>query len=107
MRLDRAANQVLVRDAWSLKASGGRVAYSLMTPCDVTISGPGEIALAGGLLNRTGVRLLFDRGLRATVETLKTEDARLKPVWGSQIRRILLSAENLPAKGEHLLRINA
>ena len=98
--LNRASNEVHVRDAFTLQKSGGRIELTLMTPCEVAISGPGEIALNG-----PGVRLLFDKSLTPVVEVVKTEDARLKSVWGARVHRILLKADNLPVKGERLLRI--
>jgi len=99
LRLDRAKNEVVVRDAFVLQEAGGRVDFSLMTPCAVSVSG-GAIELAGA------VRILFDASkLGAAVENVKTDDARLQPVWGDSLRRIVLKAKDLPGKGEFTIRI--
>lgn len=99
LRLDRSKNEVVVRDAFVLQKPGGRVELTLMTPCAVSV-GAGAVTLAGT------ARIIFDSSqLTAAVEEVKTDDARLRPVWGGSVRRILLKAINVPAKGEFTVRI--
>jgi hypothetical protein len=99
LRLDRAKNEVVVRDAFVLQKAGGTVDFSLMTPCAVSVSG-GVIQLAGAVM------ILFDASkLHVAVEDIKTDDARLRSVWGESLRRILLKAKDLPGKGEFTIRI--
>ncbi|MBZ5593873.1 MAG: heparinase II/III-family protein [Acidobacteriia bacterium] len=105
LRLDRVKNQIELRDAWQLNKPGGRFSLSLMTACNVTQPGSGELLLAGGPLSPTTVRLLFDANLVFAVEEIAADDPRLRSVWGGPLRRILLKAENLPARGEQAIRI--
>jgi hypothetical protein len=70
-----------------------------MTPCDVsadeqaiTLAGTLKIVLPGGAFT-------------VEVEQVKTEDARLRPVWGNSLRRIRLVARKFPARGEFTLRL--
>jgi hypothetical protein len=99
LRLDRAKNEIEVRDRYVLAKAGGRVAMTLMTPCEVAVEN-GRLRLA----DRASV--LFDaRALEPEVETIRIEDGRLKPVWGERLFRIRLRAGNVPAEGEFTLRI--
>jgi hypothetical protein len=105
LRLDREKNAVELRDAYVLQRDGGSVALTLMTPCTVAQSGKGEITLSGGLLPRGRLKVSFPSGMEVKTETVATTDARLRPVWGAQLYRVLLSAGKLPAKGEFVVRI--
>lgn len=105
LRLDRAKNEIEVRDAWQLKQAGGRVALSLMTACEAAQSGAGELRLTGGPLGSGAVRLVHDATLAVSIEEIPADDPRLRSVWGGPLRRILLKAEHLPATGDWKLRI--
>jgi hypothetical protein len=105
LRLDRARNEIEVRDAWQLKQAGGRIALSLMTASEAAQAGPGELRLHGGPLGAPGVRILHDPALAAAIEAIPADDPRLRAVWGGPLRRILLKAEGLPATGEWTLRV--
>ncbi len=98
LRLDQRKGEIEVHERYSLTKSRGRIALTLMTPCEVRVEN-GRAELAG----RAAV--VFDAALKPTVETIKIEDARLSRVWGERLYRILLTAENAPAKGEFNLRI--
>ncbi len=99
LRLDRTKNEVQLRDRYALGKAGGRIALTLMTPCETRVEA-GRVQLA----DRAAV--LFDpQALRPSVEEIKIEDGRLKSVWGERLFRILLTAENTPAQGELTLRI--
>jgi hypothetical protein len=99
LRLDRARDEVTVRDAYRLKRDGGSVAFTLMTPCEVQETAP-------GVLNLAKIRVLFDaRSLRLRVEKIDLTDAHLRGVWGDHIYRILFEAAHLAAAGEFLLRL--
>jgi hypothetical protein len=102
---DRVKNEIEVRDAWQFKKPGGRIALTLMTACGVTQAGVGELRLSGEPLGPAAVRLLVDANLVAAVEEIRAEDPRLRSVWSGPLRRILLKAENLPARGEWTMRI--
>jgi hypothetical protein len=100
LRLDRVKNTVEVRDAYVLQKPGGRFELTVMTPCEVKQSGSGELTLSGGLLESGAVKVRFPAAFTVAVEEIKIEDRRLGPIWGSVIRRILLKASGVGAKGE-------
>lgn len=99
LRLDRLRNEIEVRDAWVLQKDGGSVALTLMTAAKPQIDGQ-IIRL------NDGVRVAVPEMLKAAVEEIRTEDARLKPVWGDRVYRVLLSASGVAVKGETALRIS-
>lgn len=105
LHFDRIRNEIELRDAWQLNKAGGRIALSLMTACQVTQPGPGQLLLEGGPLSPAGVRLMFDPNLAVAIEEIAADDPELRSVWGGPLRRILLKAENLPARSEQALRI--
>jgi len=105
LSLDRTRNEIAVRDAWQLSQPGSRIAWSLMTACEVAQPRQGEVRLSGGPLGSASVRLLVDEGLAVAVEEIPAEDPRLRSVWGGPLRRILLKAETVPVHGERSLRI--
>jgi hypothetical protein len=100
LRLDRAKNEILVRDAYSL-VSKDSLEFTLMTPCNVIVDDAGATVTLAGTLKV----LLPKAAFNVSVEHVKTEDARLRPVWGETLRRIRLVATNFPARGEFLLRL--
>lgn len=107
-RLDRIANEVEIRDRWELKQAGGRFDLSLMTVCQVTQPRTGELVLSGGVSNSRAIRLLFDGTMLASsVEEIRIEDKELREVWGESIRRVVLKAGSVPARGEIAMRIAA
>lgn len=105
LRLDRLRNEIEIHDAWRLNRTGGEIALTLMTASAVAQAGAGEIRLQGGPLGEPGVRVLYDASLSANVEEIPADDPRLRAVWGGPLRRVLLKAANLPARGEWRLII--
>jgi hypothetical protein len=105
--LDRRRNQVEVTDRYALRIQPGRIEMTLMTPCRIVQSVPGELRLnADGF--RTGpVVVRYDATLLSPkVEEIRIEDARLKPIWGDRVFRILLVAEKALAQGTITTRIS-
>jgi hypothetical protein len=98
-RLNRQTNEVTVRDQFEMTRAGGRVEFTLMTPCKV------RAEHAAIILEGTVKVLIPSDAFQVAVEEVPTEDARLKAVWGSSIRRILLKRSDLPASGEATIRI--
>jgi hypothetical protein len=106
LRLDRTRNEVEVSDTYLLKKPASRITLTLMTPCRVSRSGPGELILQpeSGASGNVGVR--FDpRVFSPSIEEIKIEDGRLKGIWGSLLFRILLVADNPKSRDSWNLRI--
>ena len=101
IRLDRAANSVLVTDRYALNAAG-KLEMSFMTPCVAKQDGERGLLLTGGMLGKTSVRLAVESAAAPTVkiEEIPLTDPRLKSSWGTRLCRVLLTWDAAPAKGE-------
>ena len=82
-----------------------------MTPCDVAKGGPGQLVLtlpnetAGGASKQISIR--FDpKELSPRVETIELKDNQLKRVWGSTLRRVLLTAIEHEQVGTFEISVN-
>jgi hypothetical protein len=104
--LDRDARRVSVVDEAEFNGPRNKVEFTLMTPCAVTAKQPGVLALDGG----TGVGgravIRHDPALAVKVEEIEISDARLKPIWGSKLYRILLAAEGAAKSGRWAVEIS-
>jgi hypothetical protein len=103
LRLERAANRVVLEDRYALRKSVPQIAFTLMTPCRA-VAAPGEVRLA--LSGQGAVRVRFEpAALVAAVEEIAIADPALQRVWGGRLYRIQLTA-NAPAReGAFALRI--
>jgi hypothetical protein len=74
---------------------------NLMTPCPARQEGT-ALVLSGGLLRSGAVRIAVDGPAAPQVRTeeIAITDARLRPVWGAKLYRIVLSWTALPGTGE-------
>jgi hypothetical protein len=100
IRLDRRAGAVDITDGFALQRAGGKVEMSLMTPREVTRDG-GALVLSGV----ARIRIEGPATPAVKVEEISTMDARLKPVWGDRIYRVLLGWTDLPATADLRCRI--
>lgn len=94
-----------VRDRYELAGAAGSVTLSVLTPCRVVTDHPGRIefhpaAFANDRMAGEGV-LTYDAGqFRVTSETVPITDARMGPVWGDHLTRVVLTAQNPAQQGE-------
>jgi hypothetical protein len=74
---------------------------NLMTPCPPRQEGP-ALVLSGGLLRSGAVRIAVEGPAAPEVRTeeIAITDARLRPVWGAKLYRIVLSWTGLARSGE-------
>lgn len=103
LRLDRAKNEIELRDEYVLEKPSQSITLTLMTPCVASTATPGEISLA--MPSGKPVRIHYDRSLTPSVEEIRLEDGRLRGAWGDRIFRILFRADSPPQKGSWNLRI--
>jgi hypothetical protein len=97
LRLDRERNQVTLTDDYALAKPAQAITLTLMTPCAVSNDGAGTLALAAGAGNT--VRIAYDAQVfTPVVEEIKLEDSKLRGEWGDRLFRILLRAQNPPAR---------
>jgi hypothetical protein len=94
IRLDRGTNQVVVFDRYSLRGGAGKVEMSLMTPRQVRTA-ERRVELGG-----VGIAIDGPGTPQIRVEDVATTDARLRPIWGARIFRIVVGWTGMPASGE-------
>jgi hypothetical protein len=112
--LDRRRREVVLAEEYTLAEAREPVRLHFVTPLAPDLGAPGRIALsqpgrppvsAGG---EAGHELLFDRKrFDATVEEQTVEDARLQPVWGGRLFRIILTARDRAITGAHRIVVRA
>lgn len=96
---------VEVRDRYQLTGPAQTVTLSLLSPCRVVTDTPGRVefhaaAFAGDRMAGEGI-FTYDAGqFRVTTETVPITDARMGPVWGDHLTRVVLTAENPAQQGE-------
>jgi hypothetical protein len=95
--MNRIAGTVSVQENYKLNSPAKETILSLMTPCDVAEAERGQLVLTmpqlagGGTSKQIGI--LYDPAkLSPRVETIDVKDNQLKRVWGSTLRRVLLTA---------------
>jgi hypothetical protein len=102
--------EIELTETYSLHASKAPLVLNFMTACDVDLSTPGRVILAGGqnaaAEGNRGLTITFDPAvLRATVETVQIEDGRIKSVWGDHVNRIQLVVEKPTTAGSLVLHL--
>jgi hypothetical protein len=100
-RLDRAQNEIEVRDKYEMAKPTGEITLTLMSPCPGKVTAPGELTLLPA-----GVKVLFDgQILKASTEEIPITDAHLQSSWGDRLYRILLTADRPALAGDWRMRI--
>jgi hypothetical protein len=101
VRLDRAADSILVTDQYALRAPG-KIEMSLMTPCTVRADGARAVILSGGMLGAASVRIAVEAAAAPFIRTeeIAIADSRLRASWGNRLVRTLVGWESAPATGE-------
>ena len=99
-----------ITDTYDLKAPVAEITLSVITPCAVDAGIPGTIALSEAELpagRATGAaQLTYDAAkLAVTVEDIRIDDARMGPVWGKHLSRILFRAANPPQQDTWVLAV--
>jgi len=88
IRLDRAANELVVRDT-------------------ARLNGPGEVTLNLMTTSEKNIERLHCEGpgVQRFVDEVPVEDRRLQSVWGPKLYRVRLVSAKAPANGSWLLRV--
>ncbi|HEV2527228.1 MAG TPA: heparinase II/III family protein [Thermomicrobiales bacterium] len=107
IRLERGDTpQVVLDDAWDLAAEPEELTLSLILNGLVTMSA-GEIAVHSPGIGRP-LLITWDAAvLAAEVEPVAIDDARLAPVWGDGIARVMLRAKHPAASGSWTVTMRA
>jgi heparinase II/III-like protein len=105
VKLDRTSNLIDISDSYFLAGPVADITLSLMTACEVTENGKGQLRL-NSPQGAPPTLIVFDPNLLTTsVETIPLENAELKRNWGNQIYRIQLKASAPKTSGRFKLTI--
>jgi hypothetical protein len=95
--------QVVLSDAFALKAPSRDLSMNLMTPCEVSETGPGTLRLVCARIGgRRGLAVVarFDaRVQQAAVERIGLDDRSLTSSWGDHLNRIVLTPREVVQQG--------
>ena len=101
---------VVVTDRYELGRPAGEITMSLLTPCQVDLSVPGQIALTEAALpdgRASGEGMIYYDGAQFAVsqKRIPIDDERMSPVWGDGLNLITLRAVSPPRKGAFEMRV--
>lgn len=109
VRLNRDAGIVEVVDDYALDHAPQTMSLSLLTPCTVMHDGEGVLRLLSAPLpdgRVTGGGIIrFDGRMKHALDFISITDARMKPAWGGQLTRIVLSVRSPQQNDTWTLRI--
>jgi hypothetical protein len=104
--LDRRARTVTLDESYAFREWTAPLRLNLMTPLLVDLSQPGEVRLRATDGTGPGFVVRYDRAqFDATTEEVKIDDARLLPIWGPRLARVVLTAKGKALQGEHHLTV--
>jgi hypothetical protein len=112
--LDRKKREVVLDEGFALGEVREPLRLHFVTPLAPDVSTPGRVVLArrGGApasaAGLAGPVLLYDaRRFTAAAEEKAVTDARLRPVWGERLYRIVLTARDRAVRGSHRVVVRA
>ena len=95
--------QVVLSDAFALKAPTRDMSMNLMTPCEVSETAPGTLKLACGRIGGKQDLIVFARFnaavQQAAVERVDLDDRSLTSSWGDHLNRIVLTPREAVQQG--------
>jgi hypothetical protein len=100
--LDRRARTVALDESYALREVTTPLRLSWMTPLAVDVSHPGEVRLRSPEAAHDEFVLRYDPArFDAASEEIPITDARLLPIWGKRLARVVLVAKGRALQGEH------
>jgi len=95
VRLDRAAGQVVVSDAWTPVASAHRTEVRLLLAGEVHLDGTAVVVTP--LDGASPVRISWPEGVEASLVVRELDDPVLSSVWGAKLTRLDLDVTSRDA----------
>ena len=89
-------------ERYALREWKAPLRLNFMTPLRVDVSPPGEVRLRADSANVSFVVRYDAARFDATTEEIPIADARLLPIWGSRIARVVLASRDKALSGEHI-----
>jgi hypothetical protein len=106
LALDRRARTVALDERYALREWKAPLRLSFMTPFRPDVSRPGEVHLRSADGAGAGFVVRYDAArFDATSEEIPIADARLLPIWGNRLARVVLVSKERSLRGEHRLTI--
>jgi hypothetical protein len=104
--LDRRARTVSLDERYALREWKAPLRLSFMTPFRPDVSRPGEVRLRSADGAGAAFVMRYDAArFDASTEEIPIADARLLPIWGSRLARVVLVSKDRSLRGEHRLTI--
>lgn len=103
--LDRRARTISLDERYVLREWKAPLQLNFMTPLLVDISRPGEVRLRGDSVGASFIVRYDAARFDATSEEIPIADARLLPVWGKRLARVVLVSKDKSLRGEHHLSV--
>ena len=112
--LDRKRREVVLAEEFALGEAREPARLHFLTPLAADVATPGRVVLSptGGVPvsagGEAGHVLLYDgKRFTATVEEKSVTDARLRPIWGDRLFRIVLTARHRSRRGSHRIVVRS
>ena len=95
--------QIVLSDAFVLEAPSRDLSMNLITPCEVSETGPGTLKLACGRIGGVQDLVVFARfdptAQQAKVERIDLDDRSLTSSWGDHLNRVVLTPREAAQQG--------
>jgi hypothetical protein len=105
--LNRGRRNVSLDERYELREWKAPLRLSFMTPFRPDVSKAGEVRLQPAAGSGTAFVMRFDAArFDATTEEIPIADARLLPIWGNRLARIVLVSKDKSLRGEHHLTLS-
>jgi hypothetical protein len=99
--LDRRARTVALDERYTLREWKAPLRLNFMTPMRPDVSRAGEIRLRSADGAGASFVVRYDAArFDATTEEIPIDDARLRPVWGDRLARVVLVSKDRSLRGE-------
>ena len=103
--LDRRARTVSLDERYVLREWKAPLRLNFMTPLRADVSRPARFAFAATAPAESFIVRYDAARFDATSEEIPIADARLLPVWGNRLARVVLVSKDRSLRGEHRLTI--
>jgi len=105
IRLDRRQS-VTVSDTFELQKESAEIFQSLMTPCEVSLAGAGQLKFSHPDTKTSVVVRHEPPRLDVEIETVELQDEKLAEMWGPCMRRVLLKAHAATSRDAWTVRVS-
>jgi hypothetical protein len=107
----RRGREVTVTDRYELSRPAAEITLGILTPSEVKVRGSGRIAFSASALpddrsSAPGVLAFEGAPFEVSVQEVPISDARLAPIWGGRLRRVLFRVAGPALRGIWTWRVS-